>query len=270
MYKTHSTNIFNHDKTDAIDDLRQKYSNYLDWEIIIESADLMHYLLISDPQLLKIHWILKSFGSIMSVEQELIRKKEAHLQFMLSQGSSDLKTIFDQGSHPEIVSAFIDILLMKINSSGSLDSACDYLKNLGFDEMEITIRGAIPYHAKEILASHCSIKIADMWFPESMNFIAGHNESVPGQGNQNWLLFLKSLQDFTLATKDESKKKLTSYLSSDYLAQDALLSTGNEKLYNALRVRDFNLVLPQQRTAEAIHSLQKDGQPIAVHPLLGG
>jgi hypothetical protein len=236
MYKAHSIDIFNHDKIDAMEDLRQKYAKYLDWEIIIESADLMHYLLITDPHLLKIHWLLKSFGNVLTVEQELIRKKEAHLQFMLSQSSSDLKTIFDHGSHPEIIATFIEILLMKIKASGSLDSACEYLNTLGFDEMEVTIRGGIPYHAKEILASHCSIKIADMLFPENINLRAGHNETIPGQGNQNWLLFLKSLQDFTIATKDASKKKLTSFLSNDYLAHDELLSSPHDKLYNILRV----------------------------------
>lgn len=241
MYCVHAKDIYCNNRMDALNLLREKYATYLDWEIIIESAELMDYLLVSDPFLLKIDWLLNSFKTMVHVEEDEIRKKESHLQYLLSQSNRDLKTVFESESDPAIVSCFIDIVLMKIQSSRSLDSACEYLTTQGFNDMEATLRGGVPYCSKEVLASHCSLKVNDFILPDFMTFLKGHADDVPGHGNQNWLIFLRSLQEFTASHSNSSKRKLTSFLSSDYHAQDQYLSRPLDKLYNILRVSGVKL-----------------------------
>ena len=237
LYKNHSRAIFLENDTSEMEKLRDKYRNFLDWEIIIESVDLMDYILVSDPQLMKVHWILKSFQTTSHIERDEIKSMESRLNSLLIQAGSDMKGIFDSGRDPTIISLFLEILQLKIKSSNSLDSACDYLRAFSFHDLELTIRGLVPYHARDALKDHCGIPIGDMFLPDIMTYKEGHSESNPGNGNQNWLVMLRSLQEFTETSTEVAKKKIISFLASDYKEQDSYLKKPLEKLHNILRVR---------------------------------
>ncbi len=202
-------------------------------QLFTSSIEVIHYIISEDPNLSYIHQCLRGFQNVE--DQEIhIRRKEEELQLKVAATKQDLQTCIAQG-HPEICDDFVDLLILKLKSSNTSHNAVLYLERYSLRDLAAIIKALTPYHDNGLLEK--------LWSKEATSykgldiFEYKDKKSAPAAGNDNWLEMIRQLQLFSAdKTNPRHLRKLTSYLSFDYVKFDEYLEQPLDKLHNILRV----------------------------------
>lgn len=257
LYLRDGAQIFAGNLTAGFTDLKKKYEEYLEYDIELSSACLIHYLVASCPQTIRVHSALKAFQTILDIDYSGLRQAKLELVKEVEKTQKDLSTIIRDNSHPNISRKFYEILNQELRFSGSLDSAREFLKSHGMeflerDDIDI-IEGGIPPIYPEMVQESTGLDSNDLCLPDYMTS-NGHS-AVPNAhsnsgedeynqyGNDNWILWLNRLHKLKGNSPNEHEASLFAYLISDYHSLDKIYESGFDKLYNILRVKFASFIV---------------------------
>jgi hypothetical protein len=204
-------------------------------DIRISSPELLHFVQIADQDLMRVSTCLKAFKTLLDVDQSEVRRLEGSIQSLISSTNEDFASLIRSGSHPQILREAIDLIILKIKAAGNIDAATRYLHNLRADSLLHLLRGGIPYRQRDILEANSGIKSKDLVLPDYMTTHLEERISAEAEGNDEWLIWIQSLQNFNIENTEVPKKKLAAFLTSDYLEIDTQLSKPSDKLWSLLR-----------------------------------
>ena len=233
-YEEKQDNRFEEGKPHSIEMSKfiSKHNQLLKKTINIGSLEMVHYIASTSHQLMKTRNLLKSLQSESGHEKE-IRFREDVLAKKVSAAKSDLKYLIEQGSDQTILEELVDLLILKMRTSNSFSSAISYLDRHNLVPLLFMITGGVPYFDPEILKLSWARGLNDFTLPDYMTDLG---KLVSG-GNEDWLEWLKSLQDYT-SNKSNPRhyRKLTAFLSSDYVSFVEFGIDPRDQLYMILRV----------------------------------
>ena len=176
-----------------MNDLKAKYKDYLDSGIRLTSVELIHLLIRSDSFMQKIEHCLNGFKTILLTDLDDLRHQENELVQQLKNTNSDLKTLIESNSHPQIVKLFFDILIEKIKTANGIESASEFLKTHDLQHLSKLIRGGIPYFDQETLNLNTTLQQEDLSLPDYMTSKNGDRSQLKEDGNDDWIDWLRNL-----------------------------------------------------------------------------